>query len=133
MIGDDVEAGVFEHGQGGFAALALGVQVAIEEEAVGHLHRHRFQRPQVEFTSGGGAELGSRTDEAEQAEDAEAVFGGQVFDLGELIACDRQQEVHRDRVHAHLSQGRGDFDQFVIRLAHPGDQARTHPQAGALG
>ncbi len=84
------------------------------------------------LASAGDADLRRRIDEAHQAERAQAALGGERSVVGDGVALDRDQEVHRDRRHFELAQLERHLDDVGALLAHAEDQSAARLDAALL-
>jgi hypothetical protein len=80
----------------------------------------------VHLAAGGRADLGVGVDEARRGEDPQASLRAEVVaGPGQRGALEGEQEVDRHRVDAVGAQIHQDVDQFLVGLAHSGDDARA--------
>ena len=128
----ELEAGVADHLVIGVRRRAAGRQVALGEDRVRRVQRHRLQRAQRDLAAAGDAQVGARVHEAEHAQRAQRVAR-----LDERIARERRarprvEEVDRHRVDVELAQREREVEQVVLALAEPDDAAAAGVHAGAL-
>lgn len=119
----DLESEVFDHLVVIFRGLALGGEVVADEDGVGGVEALRLEPAEVEFASAGDAEFAIGVHEAEHAEGAETIAGGDVVGLLQRGAVDGVQEVDGDGLDLHVTESGGEFDEVIVSFAHADDAA----------
>src|SRR5690625_4006371 len=95
---DDLESAVDDHVEVLFCGLSLRGEIVAEEEGIGHMQRHRLQRAQVHLAAAGDAQLPIRAQEANGAQNAQAMLWGQRVGALQRGALEGDEEVDRDRL-----------------------------------
>ena len=128
---DDLESTVDDHVEVLLGRLPLRGEVVAEEEGIGHMQRHRLQRAQVHLATAGDPQFPVRAQEANGAQDAQAMLWGQRVGALQRSAVEGDEEVDRDRIGIDGFERFNRFDDLVVRLTQADDEPRTRREPGA--
>lgn len=126
----ELEAEVRDHAVRVRGFLARRGEIAVDEDRVGGIERQGLQRPKIDFSAAGHANLFARVDEPEETERFQAFLRGQLFLFFERRFGNRVKKVNRYRRDIHRSQGERQIDDVVFAFAHADDSARAGSDAG---
>ena len=95
------------------------------------MQRHRLQRAQVHLAAAGDPQFPVRAQEANGAQNAQAMLWGQRVGALQRGALEGDEEVDRDRIGIDGFERFNRFDDLVVRLAQADDESRTRRESGA--
>src|SRR5699024_9890498 len=93
------------------------------------MQRHRLQRAQVHLATAGDSQFPVRAQEANGAQNAQAMLWGQRVGALQRGAVEGDEEVDRDRIGFDGFERFNRFDDLVVRLAQTDDESRTRRES----